>query len=89
MRYGIQGDAVEDRTVETIRDSAGNVYNITGLASNTEYVVEVAAVNSAGTGVYSGAIYQLTLSMQYLQWLKSSVTACCFLSIQLKLPSSL
>ena len=33
---------------------------ISGLTASTEYSIEVAAVNSAGTGVYSNAIMQLT-----------------------------
>ena len=34
-------------------DSSGGTATISGLATRTMYTVQVAAVNSAGTGVYS------------------------------------
>ena len=54
VRYGVQGSAKEDRTVEIATgDSSGGMYTISGLSAATVYTVEVAAVNSADTGVYS------------------------------------
>ena len=58
MRYGVQGTAEGDRTTE---ESSGGMYTISGLSTATEYTVEVAAVNSAGTGVYSDPITAKTL----------------------------
>ena len=54
MRYGIQGSGEGDRTVEMASgDSSGGMYQISGLSAATVYAIEVAAVNSAGTGDYS------------------------------------
>ena len=38
---------------------------ISGLLSSTNYSIEVAAVNSAGTGVYSGPVVALTDSKSH------------------------
>ena len=52
VRYGIQTKSVSGGgSTQTI---------IFGLTPSTEYSIEVAAVNSAGTGVYSNAIMQIT-----------------------------
>ena len=57
MRYGIQGTAEGDRTVNMATgDSSEGMYTISGLSAATVYTVEVAAVNSADTGVYSDSI---------------------------------
>ena len=61
VRYGVQGTAEGDRTVRMATgDSSGGMYTISGLSTATEYTVEVAAVNSAGTGVYSDSITEET-----------------------------
>ena len=58
------GSAEGDRSVEMVsEDSSGGMYDISGLSAATRYTIEVAAVNRAGTGLYSGAIDQLTLGM--------------------------
>ena len=60
VRYGVQGTAEGDRTVKMATgDSSGGMYTISGLSAATVYTVEVAAVNSVGTGVYSSHIDQL------------------------------
>ena len=57
VEYGIQGTAEGDRTVKMATgDSSGGMYTISGLSAATVYTVKVAAVNSAGTGVYSDSI---------------------------------
>ena len=57
VRYGVQGSGEGDRTVEIASgDSSGGMYQISGLSSATVYTIEVAAVNNAGTGVYSDPI---------------------------------
>ena len=57
MWYGVQGSAVGDRTIEMVSgDSSGGAYVISGLSAATVFTVEVAAVNSAGTGVYSDSV---------------------------------
>ena len=62
VRYGVQGSGEGDRTVEMASgDSSGGMYQISGLSAATVYTIEVAAVNSAGTGVYSTLKNQLTL----------------------------
>ena len=52
VRYGVQGSG----STQTSDVSGGGATNIviSGLTSSTNYTVEVAAVNSVGTGVYSG-----------------------------------
>ena len=49
--YGVQ----EKGSTQTVYVSGGATTNatISGLTPSTSYVIEVAAVNSAGTGVYS------------------------------------
>ena len=61
VRYGVQGSG----STQTMRVSGGSVTEatISGLTASTTYSFEVAAVNSAGTGVYSGPIDQLTLGV--------------------------
>ena len=62
MRYGVQGTAEGDSTLKTATgDSSGGMYTISGLSAATVYTVEVAAVNSVGTGVYSDPISAKTL----------------------------
>ena len=62
MRYGVQGSGEGDRTVEMASgDSSGGMYQISGLFAANVYTIEVAAVNSAGTGDYSSQKNQLTL----------------------------
>ena len=51
VRYGVQGSG----STQTVSVSGGGatMTTISGLESSTTYSIEVAAVNSAGTGVYS------------------------------------
>ena len=59
VRYGVQGNG----SIETASVSGGGTTQtiITGLAESTGYSIEMAAVNSAGTGIYSDPIYETTL----------------------------
>ena len=59
VRYGVLGTAVGDRPVKMVSISALET-TITGLMSSTLYDVDVAAVNSAGTGVYHSINTQQT-----------------------------
>ena len=52
VRYGEEGSAEEDRAVGT-NSNVDEVVTISGLTGGVVYTVEVAAVTSAGTGVYS------------------------------------
>ena len=62
MQYGAQGSTEGDKTVEIAnRDSNGGMYTISGLSGATMYAIRVAAVNSAGSGVYSNPITAKTL----------------------------
>ena len=62
VRYGVQGSAEGDRTVVMASgDSSGGMYEISGLTPSTTYTIEVAAVNSAGTGEYSDPQSAMTL----------------------------
>ena len=62
VRYGVQGSVKRDRTVENVTGSSDDVTGttISGLAPNTSYVIEVAAVNGNGTGPYSDPMYWTT-----------------------------
>ena len=51
VRYGIQGQSTQ--TMPVPGDSSGGTYEITGLQPSTTYSIQVAAINSAGTGDYS------------------------------------
>ena len=54
--YSVQYEAVgnsETGFVMVSGDSSGGTVTISGLTRRTMYTVQVAAVNSAGTGVYS------------------------------------
>ena len=51
MRYGVQGSG--STQTESVSGGATTEATISGLAAGTNYATEVAAVNSAGTGVYS------------------------------------
>ena len=53
VRYGVRGSGEEDKTVE---NATGGIHVISGLSAATVYEVEVAAVNSAGIGVYSDPV---------------------------------
>ena len=59
VRYGVQGSAEENRSVVMI--SGGFSYEISGLTPSTNYTVEVAAVNSNDTGIYSIPLNVTTL----------------------------
>ena len=61
MQYGKES-AEEDRIVEMV---SGNETTITGLMPYTIYSVEVAAVNNAGTGVYS-AIFNVPTERKFI-----------------------
>ena len=66
VRYGVQGSAEGDRTVMMASgDSSGGMYEISGLIPATNYTIEVAAVNSAGTGNYSSSITVQTDGKRY------------------------
>ena len=52
VRYGVQ--------TMSVSGGGATMTTISGLSAATVYTIEVAAVNSAGTGVYSDAIMQLT-----------------------------
>ena len=57
VRYGVQGSG----STQTVSVSGGGatMTTISGLTASTHYSIEVAAVNSADTGVYSNVIMQL------------------------------
>ena len=58
LRYGVVGS----ESTQTMNVSGASV-TISSLMSSTTYFVQVAAVNSAGTGVYSDPRRQLTLGV--------------------------
>ena len=54
VRYGEQGS--EKLEVKNVSGDVATEVDIAGLASNITYSFEVAAVNSAGIGVYSNPV---------------------------------
>ena len=63
VRYGVQGSG----STQTVSVSGGEAMQtaISGLMPSTTYSIEVAAVNNAGTGMYSDAVADLTLGIVY------------------------
>ena len=57
MQYGVVGS----ESTQTMSVSGGSV-TISSLMSSTTYSIQVAAVNSAGTGVYSNFLIVQTES---------------------------
>ena len=54
MRYGEKRSSEEARSVQMVSgDSSGGMTTVSGLSKQTVYTVQVAAVTSSGTGVYS------------------------------------
>ena len=51
VRYGVQGSG--STQTESVSGGAATEATISGLTPSTSYVIATAAVNSAGTGVYS------------------------------------
>ena len=51
MRYGVQGSG--SIQTESVSGGATTEATFSGLTKDTSYGIEVAAVNSAGVGVYS------------------------------------
>ena len=57
VQYGVPGRFEGDEIVLMVSgDSSGGMHVISGLRASTTYTIEVAAVNSAGTGEYSDTI---------------------------------
>ena len=60
--YGVQ----ENGSTQTVSVSGGGSSQtiVSGLTPSTNYSIQVAAVNSAGTGLYSDAVFLLTRGIQ-------------------------
>ena len=63
MRYGEEGSGEGDRAIKTVSEVFVTI--ISGLTKETVYTVEVAAVTSAGTGVYSHPLTIETPDSEY------------------------
>ena len=68
MRYSAQGSGSKKNL--KVSGDATTEATISGLNSSTNYSTEVAAVNSAGIGMYSTAIFTITEGITYLCYLK-------------------
>ena len=66
VSYGVQGNG----STQTVNVSGGEATQtiISGLTPSTNYSIEVAAVNSVGTGVYSNVIFHLTRGIYKYTW---------------------
>ena len=92
VRYGVQGSG--STQTESVSGGAATQVTITGLTPSTSYVVDIAAVNSAGTGVYSEpltvetsvageSIYTLIVLLWILQICNPSGAFVRFLEVDL------
>ena len=63
VRYGSEA-------VNVTGDSSGGTYTIPDLIPSTNYPIQVAAINGAGTGDYSTAVNQLTEGILVLGFAK-------------------
>jgi hypothetical protein len=65
-QYRIRYSAVGSAALTQLTGSTSTSYVLTGLQTNTNYIIEVAAVNSVGTGAYSDAVdgYTVFLSSE-------------------------
>ena len=59
VRYGVQGSGSTE--IESVSGGGATMATIFGLESSTTYTIEVAAVNTAGTGVYSTPIITIEI----------------------------
>ena len=64
MQYGVEGSRITH--VLSISGDSTTDITISGLNCGATYSVEVAAVNSAGTGVYSNVHSVITEGTQFL-----------------------
>ena len=73
MQHGVQGNM----STQIMNVSGGDTteISITDLTPSTTYSIEVAAVNSAGTGVYSEPLVAMT-------WLAGTVQCPTYTNIQ-------
>ena len=58
MHYSVQGN--ENTQTKHVSGASATNATISNLMSSTTYSIEVAAVNSAGTGVFSPIIMNMT-----------------------------
>ena len=63
VQYGVVGS---DSTLPVSVSGSVTETTISMLMPSTNYSIQVAAVNSGGTGVFSIIIFQLTHGMQYV-----------------------
>ena len=68
LRYGVQGSV--SKQVMNVSRGATSEATISGLNITTNYSIEVAAVNRAGTGVYSAALFAVTQGIVFGQFFK-------------------
>ena len=71
VRYGVEGDG--STQTESVSGGDTTETNITGLNPSTYYTIELAAVNSAGTGIYSSPITVLTLGERLMHVLYKNI----------------
>ena len=83
VQYGVMGSG-NTQTV-TVSGASTTQTTISGLMSSTTYSIRVAAVNSAGTGVYSDPIIEETDGRR----LFNSVSNVCVVPLEIKLRISL
>ena len=74
VQYGVQGS--EHSNTLSVSGGESTEAIISDLNSTTNYSIKVAAVNSAGTGVYSAAIYNITRGNIFMQYLKLLIVNC-------------
>ena len=66
MQYGMQGSG--NNTNMNVSGEDASQTTLYGLEASTNYSIEVAAVNSAGIGVYSASSSSITLGEKLLKY---------------------
>ena len=83
VRYEVQGSG--STQTESISGGAATETIISELIPSTNYSIEVAAVNSAGTGLYSNVSFLLTRgTLSYIIICNCMIDQMCIFYIQLK-----
>ena len=68
VRYGVHNSV--NKQVVDVMGGATTETTITGLNATTNYSIEVAAVNSAGTGIFSATIFVVTQGIVFTHCFK-------------------
>ena len=75
VQYGVQGSGTTQQTAE----STETEFPITGLEHSMSYTIQIAAVNRAGTGVYSEPL-SITTTGNYHSFKNNNNMTCIYIA---------